>query len=349
MAPVIYACRHLKIPHRLVFAGQHYDYSLSGKFMKDLNVGSPDDQINIGSGTQAQQTARGMVDFERLLVREKPQAVVVEGDTNTVLSGALASVKLGIPVAHVEAGLRSHDLRMPEEHNRRLVDHMSSLLFAPTKTAKQNLTDESIWGRVFVTGNTVIDACLRNMERALKESSITQRVGTGDFVLATFHRAENVDDRSSLKGIIRGIASLDISLVLPLHPRTRKRIQQFHLEKILRRNTRIEIIPPVGYFDMLALMKRCRFIITDSGGIQEEATSPNIRKFVLVARATTDRPESVAAGFARVVGVSQRAIRANAMQLMRRLPALPTKSPYGDGKAGIRITQLLATHFERVK
>jgi UDP-N-acetylglucosamine 2-epimerase (non-hydrolysing) len=283
-----------------------------------------------------------MVGLEKAILEEDPEAVVVEGDTNTVLGAALASVKLHVPICHVEAGLRSYDLQMPEEHNRRLVDHMSSILFAPTPHAATTLRRERVWGQIFVTGNTVIDACIRFSEKAIARSRILSRIRFEKFVLATFHRAENVDNISRLRTIVRVLTRCPVPVVFPVHPRTLICLKSAQLVETLEASENVQLLPPMGYFDFLASIAKSEFIITDSGGIQEEATAPNIRKFVFVLRRRTDRPESVEAGFARVVGIEDadhilRAIHSFVENRVR----LARKSPYGDGKAGLRIARVL--------
>jgi len=339
MASVVDACRKLHVDHQIVHATQHYDWEMSGQFLRELGFPKADHHVDVGSGSPAMQTSKAMIGLERVILKENPDAVVVQGDTNTVLGSALASVKIRIPVCHVEAGLRSYDTRMPEEHNRRLVDHMSSVLFAPTSHAAATLRRERTWGRIVVTGNTAIDACLEFAEKAMDKSRILDHIMFQEFVLATFHRAENVDYRPTLGTIVKVLAECPVPVVFPVHPRTMDRLRKFHLVRRLSACEKVQLLPALGYLDILSLMMRCTFVITDSGGIQEEATAPNIRKFVFVLRRRTDRPESVRAGFARVVGDHDadsilRAIR----HVNHRIP-LGQKSPYGDGKAGLRIAR----------
>jgi UDP-N-acetylglucosamine 2-epimerase (non-hydrolysing) len=268
--------------------------------------------------------------------------VLVEGDTNTVLAAALASIKMHVPVYHVEAGLRSYDFRMPEEHNRRLVDHMSSLLFCPTSHSAEILRGERVWGSVFVTGNTVIDACLKFMSKAIKVSNVLDSVKFDSFALATFHRAENVDDSQTLRTLVKVMIECPLPVVFPVHPRTMQRLKIYGVIRKLKRSRNVQLLPPVGYFDFLNLMTKCSLILTDSGGIQEEATAPNIRKFVFVLRKHTERPESIQFGFAKLVGTDdcESILSAIRSHIKHEIP-LRKKSPYGDGKAGLRIAKLL--------
>jgi UDP-N-acetylglucosamine 2-epimerase (non-hydrolysing) len=250
-------------------------------------------------------------------------------------------VKLGIPVGHVEAGLRSFDLRMPEEYNRRLTDHLSKFLFAPTEVARGNLEKESVWGDIYVTGNTVIDAVVQHMPMAEKRSHILDEVRFNRFALVTAHRAENVDDPVVLKNFVEAFSEAPIPVVYPIHPRSRKRLRQQRLLSKLSRSENVQLLPPLGYFDFLVLMKHCDIIITDSGGIQEEATAPEIRKPVLVTRLSTERPEAVTSGFAKIVGVKKENILSGVKKTLNEKHALPTVSPYGDGTAAKRIVEIL--------
>jgi UDP-N-acetylglucosamine 2-epimerase (non-hydrolysing) len=271
--------------------------------------------------------------------------VLVEGDTNGVLASALATVKLNIPVGHVEAGLRSFDLRMPEEYNRRLVDHMSKYLFAPTNEARKNLENENVCGEIYVTGNTVIDAINQHLPIAEKRSKILNQIRFDKFALVTAHRAENVDDPAVLKSFVQAFINASIPLVYPVHPRTTKRLQQQKIWDQLSSSENVQILPPLGYFDFLILLKNCELILTDSGGIQEEATAPEIRKPVLVLRLSTERPEAVEAGFAKVIGVEKTRILKALENVLDQKKCLPPFSPYGDGSAGKRITGILTNEI----
>lgn len=343
MASLVHALRARRADFLLIHTGQHYDVELSGHFFHDLELPAPDLTLETGSGTQAEQTANALRGLERAFLDTHPDLVLVEGDTNTVLAGALAAAKLGIRVGHVEAGLRSYDRRMPEEHNRRLTDHLSAHLFAPTDRAAATLRGESCWGEILVTGNPVIDACLRYAEIAESRARLPD-LPAGPFALATAHRAENVDDPGVLGQFVRIFGESPVPVVLPLHPRTRARLQAQGLEEALVESGNVTVLPPVGYLDFLALLRRCSFVLTDSGGIQEEATAPNIRKKVFVLRTGTERPEAVDAGYAEVVGT-------RAADVLPRLrgflaegwsPAHP--SPFGDGRTGERIAEYV-THL----
>ena len=341
MAPVIRALKENSVPYVFVNCGQHYDYNMSQQFIEELGLPKPDFGFKVRAYSPGLQTGRIMALIERVVKRVEPRLVLVEGDTNGVLASALAAVKLSVPVGHVEAGLRSFDLRMPEEHNRRLVDHVSTYLFAPTANARKNLEREGVWGKIYVTGNTVIDAVIQHLPMAERKSSLLQRLQFERFALVTAHRAENVDDPAVLKSLVEAFIEAPLPMVYPLHPRTRKRLRQQGLWKKLSSSENVQIIPPLGYFDFLVLMKKCEMMLTDSGGLQEEATAPPIRKPVLVIRISTERPEAVEAGFARVVGVEKEKILEAMDQTLKEKGELPSLSPYGDGSAGKGIVKII--------
>jgi UDP-N-acetylglucosamine 2-epimerase (non-hydrolysing) len=314
---------------------------MSQQFIEELELPSPDYSFKIRTSSPGEQTARMMASMDRLLKRTKPCIVLVEGDTNTVLAAALAANKRGVPVGHVEAGLRSYDLRMPEEHNRRLTDHVSEFLFAPTARSETNLKKENVWGKIYVTGNTVIDAVNQHLPIAERKSDILRKIGFERFVLATAHRAENVDDLDVLKNLMGVMEESPLPVVYPMHPRTRKRLRQNRLLSRILRSANIQVLPPLGYLDFLVLMKWCELIITDSGGIQEEATAPSIRKPVLVLRLSTERPEAVESGFAKVVGTDKDKALAAIKEAMVKREELPLKSPYGNGDAAGKIVKII--------
>jgi UDP-N-acetylglucosamine 2-epimerase (non-hydrolysing) len=341
MAPVVRALQKSKIPSIFVHCGQHYDYNMSQQFIEELELPTPDHGYRIKEYSQGAQTAHIMTHIERLLKKTSPTTVLVEGDTNGVLATALAAVKLGIPVGHVEAGLRSFDLRMPEEHNRRLTDHVSTYLFAPTEIAEKNLKTENVWGKIYVTGNTVIDAVIQHLRIAEKKSKILEHIHFDPFALATAHRAENVDDLAVLKNFMETFAEAPIPVIYPMHPRTKKRLQQNRIYNKIKKSENIQILPPLGYLDFLVLMKNCEMILTDSGGIQEEATAPCIRKPVLVIRLSTERPEAVKSGFAEVVGTEKQRIIDAMKRILKHPKELPRKSPYGDGNAAEKIAKII--------
>lgn len=340
MAPIIRALEAAKLPYSFIHCGQHYDFNMAQQFIENLELPTPNFNLQIENTSPGQQTASIMMQFDKLLTQIQPTIVLVEGDTNTVLAAALASNKSLIPVGHVEAGLRSFDLRMPEEHNRRLTDHISQFLFAPTERSKKNLENENVWGNIFVTGNTVIDAVNQHLPLAEKKSTILKEIPFEKFALATAHRAENVDNLEVLKTFMQVFEESPIPIVYPMHPRTKKRLQEAKLYNKIIKMKNVFVLPPLGYLDFLTLMKKCEVIITDSGGVQEEATAPNIRKPVLVMRLSTERPEAVETGFAKVVGTDKKAIL-SALNDLNSSKNLPLLSPYGDGKAAARTVKII--------
>jgi len=341
MAPVVRAFEENGLPFLFVHCGQHYDYNMSQQFIDELELPEPDYGFKVKAYSAELQTGRILAITERVVNKAKPEIVLVEGDTNGVLASALAAVKLNVSVGHVEAGLRSFDLRMPEEHNRRLVDHLSKYLFAPTETARKNLEKENVWGNVYVTGNTIIDAVIQHMPLAEKKSNIRDKIRFERFALVTAHRAENVDDPVVLKNLVEAFSKAPIPVVYPIHPRSKKRLRQQKMWKKLAVAENVQLLSPLGYFDFLVLMKSCEMIITDSGGIQEEATAPTIRKHVLVIRLSTERPEAVEAGFARVVGVEKHNILTAIEKTLNERRELPKTSPYGNGEAAKKIVEIL--------
>jgi UDP-N-acetylglucosamine 2-epimerase (non-hydrolysing) len=341
MAPIVRELQKRHVPFVSVHCGQHYDYNMSQQFIEELELPEPDYGFKIKAAWPGVQTGRIMAAVEKTVKEVKPKIVLVEGDTNGVLASALAAVKLNVLVGHVEAGLRSFDLRMPEEHNRRLVDHISAYLFAPTENAKANLLRENVWGKIYVTGNTVIDAVMQHLPLAERKSKIMETIRFEEFALATAHRAENVDNPAVLKNFVEAFMESPVAIVYPVHPRTVKRLKQYGLWKKLSTSKNVQLIASLGYFDFLLLMKNCEMILTDSGGIQEEATAPTIRKRVLVMRLSTERPEAVEAGFAKVVGVDKESILNAVRETLKTKKGLPSFSPFGEGKAAVKIVNVL--------
>lgn len=348
MAPVLRELRKRRVPTVFVHCGQHYDYCMAEQFIEELELPAPDYFFKVRAAFPTFQMTRIMAQMDAVLKKTEPAIVLVEGDTNTVLAAALTANKRGVPVGHVEAGLRSFDLRMPEEHNRRLADHISAFLFAPTERAKANLLRENVWGKIFVTGNTVIDAVNQHLPLAEKKSRILEKIKFEKFVLATAHRAENVDDLAVLKNFIGAFAESPLPVVYPMHPRTKKRLSQNKLLAQVRKQRNIQILPPVGYLDFLVLMKKCELIVTDSGGIQEEATAPAIRKPVLVIRLSTERQEAVEAGFAKVVGTEKTNILNAIKATLASKKELPKDSPFGDGHAAEKTVEIMQKEFAAV-
>jgi UDP-N-acetylglucosamine 2-epimerase (non-hydrolysing) len=234
---------------------------------------------------------------------------------------------------------------MPEEHNRRLTDHISEYLFAPTERAKGNLVKENVWGKIYLTGNTAIDAVNQHLPIAKKKSTIMEQIPFNTYALATAHRAENVDDIDVLESFMEVFSNSPLPIVYPMHPRTRKRLQENSMLSKMEALRNVQIFPPLGYLDFLMLMKNAKVILTDSGGIQEEATAPSIRKQVLVMRLSTERQEAVDAGFAKVVGTDKNAILAALQETVEKEVVLPSVSPFGDGTAAQKTVEIIKKSF----
>ena len=339
MAPIIRLLTEKGVEFHFIHTGQHYDFEMSLIFIEELGLPEPDGLLKLRHRSPAGQIAEIMGNLEGMLRdAPMPSIMLVQGDTNSMLAAGLTGVKLGLRLGHVEAGLRSYDWRMPEEHNRRMIDHISDYLFAPTEVSRRNLLEEHVWGKVYVTGNTVIDSIELYTKKILDaEGDVLSKVRFDEYGLVTFHRSENVDDPVVLRDFIRILEESPIPLVLPIHPRTRKRLMEQGLLDRLYNMENLQVMPPQGYFEFLALMRNAKIILTDSGGLQEEATHPFIRKPVLVLRQSTERPEAASAGFARIVGVNPVTVISNLKEILENYPNLPADSPFGDGRAAERI------------
>jgi UDP-N-acetylglucosamine 2-epimerase (non-hydrolysing) len=363
------------LEHCLVHSGQHYDELLSGSFFADLGLPTPDVNLRAGSGSHAVQTAEIMKGIEPVLLDYKPQMVLVVGDVNTTIAAALTAVKLGIEVAHIEAGLRSFDMTMPEEINRKLTDAISSLLFVTEQRGVENLKCEGVLPeKIFLVGNVMIDSLVRHLDLA-RRSSILSRLGLGRLSLdqlnvdqlglreteagsgcrpygvLTLHRPSNVDDPKTLQGILSAVSAVaaEFPVLFPIHPRTRKNIESFGLLRYLassKGSVAAGIVPldPLGYIDFLALNDRARIVFTDSGGVQEETTFLGVP--CLTLRENTERPATVEQGTNQVVGVDPERIR-SAAQLILQRPARPPRRPaLWDGNAAPRIVAIIRQHMK---
>jgi UDP-N-acetylglucosamine 2-epimerase len=297
--------KELRKKHReiIIHTGQHYDDELSKIFFSELSLPRPNYNLGIGSAEHGKQTGRMMEGIERILISRNPDLVIVYGDTNSTLAGALAAAKLNIPVAHVEAGLRSYRKSMPEEINRVLTDHVSTLLFCPTPTSVINLKKEGITKGVYLVGDVMYDSLLDHLKVAEKESRIMRKLNLTkkEFYLLTIHRAENTDIKENLKKVTQIIADLDKKVVFPIHPRTRKKLREFKLLRRLVTLSNLILIDPVSYLDMLILEKNARFVLTDSGGVQKEAYF--LKTPCLTLRDETEWLETLKGGWNQVVGL----------------------------------------------
>jgi len=339
MAPVVRACIARGVPYLLLHTGQHYSFELNGVFFEELGLPRPHRNLEVGSGTQSYQIAAVVGGIAPIFEEERPDVVLVEGDTNSVLAAALAANKSGIAVGHVEAGLRSYDRRMPEEINRILTDHLSDWLFAPTDGARHILLGEGVEGRrIHVTGNTIVDELMLQRPRA-ERPGLFERFGVerGRFALATVHRAENVDVEPRLRSILMGLdaagKALGIPVLAALHPRTAARMAALGIAAA----GTVRALPPLGYLDFLGLQTGAALVLTDSGGLQEEACC--LRVPCVTLRDNTERPESVAVGANVLAGAGAERIVACARAMRAKPRDWP--NPFGDGTSGLRIVDAL--------
>lgn len=354
MSPLIDEVDKRGIDYILVHTGQHYDHEMSQQFFLDLELKEPDYNIGVGSNSHGKQTATMLKGIEEVLTSENPDIVLVQGDTNAVLAGALAAAKLHIAVGHVEAGLRSYDKTMPEEINRMMADVCTNLFFVPTEETAINLLFEGLSPRdIFITGNTVVDACYRNLKIARKSSQIMSKLELeGDILSLTLHRAENVDDRERVENIVEALLNIeDLTIVFPVHPRTVKTLKEFGMYSKLEKAPHIRMIKPIGYLDFLILQSHSKLMITDSGGIQEEAITLNVP--CLTLRYNTERPETVQAGGNILVGSDTKKITKNVSNILnddevyRRMKEAP--NPYGDGTASEKILDAILNSYHQGK
>ena len=355
MAPIIDEIVNRDIELCLIHTGQHYDKEMSDNFFIDLEIPAPDYNINVGSGSHGKQTGLMMKGIEEVLMDEKPDIVLVQGDTNAVLAGALVASKLHIAVGHVEAGLRSFDMTMPEEINRRVCDVTSTMYFIPTEESAINLLAEGYSRKnLIITGNTVVDACFRHLEIAKKrgfeeESLASLDIDNMDNILTlTMHRAENVDDKKRVTNIIDALKELgDMNIIFPIHPRTKKTLEDFKLFDELNNLSHVHIIKPIGYLDFLQLTSKSTLILTDSGGLQEEAITLDVPALTL--RYNTERPETVTAGGNILVGADKDAILENANKILNDEEfAQKMKNainPYGQGDSAKKTVDAIGEFY----
>jgi UDP-N-acetylglucosamine 2-epimerase (non-hydrolysing)/UDP-GlcNAc3NAcA epimerase len=325
----------------LVHTGQHFDDELSAIFFRELGLPAPDRELGVARGSNASQTARMLAALEPVLTEVAPDGVLVYGDTNSTLAGALAGAQRNVPVAHVEAGMRSFDRSMPEELNRVLVDHASALLLCSSEVAVENLRREQVHGAVELVGDVMVDVALALQADARRRLDLVSAHGVdpGRYVLATAHRPENVDDPARLKSLVEVLLAISMPVVLPLHPRTRGRLQEFGLLDRLERAESVITTPPLGYLEFTALLCNARAVMTDSGGLQKEAYLAAVPCITL--RASTEWTETVDHGWNVLVDLD----RAVAMEALER--ELPEERPplYGDGHAGERVLAALTLHL----
>ncbi|MEM3713292.1 MAG: UDP-N-acetylglucosamine 2-epimerase (non-hydrolyzing) [Thermoproteota archaeon] len=339
MSSIVRELENRKLNFFILNTGQHYSYNMNNVFFEQLRLPQPKYNLEVGSGTHAEETGKMLMGIEKVLKEEKPDIILVEGDTNTVLAGALAACKLRIKIGHVEAGLRSYDREMPEEINRVLTDHVSDYLFTPTEKAKNNLLREGISEKkIFVTGNTIVDAVYQNIKLAEEKSSILEAIGVNgnDYFLVTIHRQENVDNIQRFRNILEGLKLLhrefDLPVIYPAHPRAKKRIQEYGLS-----NDSLTMIEPLDYLSFLQLESKARLILTDSGGVQEEACILKVPCVTL--RYNTERPETLDVGANVIAGTEPENILEKTRIMMERSKSW--ENPFGDGRSAERIVNII--------
>jgi UDP-N-acetylglucosamine 2-epimerase (non-hydrolysing) len=345
MSPVIRELERNGMDFFILHTGQHYSYNMDRVFFEQLRLPEAKYNLEAGSGAHGEQTGKMLAGIEKVLMKEKPDVALVQGDTNTVLAGALAAAKMHIKVGHVEAGLRSFDRRMPEEINRVLADHCSDYLFAPTERSKVALLREGIpEKRIFVTGNTVVDAVFQNLKLAEEKDTLEDLgIEQGNYFLVTAHRQENVDDPVRFAGILKGLLELgkifEIPVVYPIHPRSKMRLQEFGIKT----NGSIRLINPVDYLDFLNLENGARLVLTDSGGVQEETCILDVPCVTL--RDNTERPETMEVGANMLAGTDPDKI----LECVRGMLVKDKrwKNPFGDGKAAEKINRIVKMIKER--
>ena len=361
IAPIIHALNNYNrsanrpIEHLLVHTGQHYDDKMSRLFFDDLNIPKPDIDLEVGSGSHAEQTAEIMKRFEKICLKECPTHILVVGDVNSTIACALTASKLGIKIVHVEAGLRSFDRTMPEEINRILTDAISDYLFITEKSAEENLLSEGISKeKIFFVGNVMIDTLLSHKERA-KDSKILNQLGlkngscASDYCVLTLHRPSNVDEKKNFENILYALNEISrrLPIIFPVHPRTRKKIEDFGFAKYFSQKPKVTeqgiySIEPLGYLDFLSLMSEAKIVLTDSGGIQEETTILGVPCITL--RNNTERPVTVTDGTNIIAGTEKENIIEKSLSVLNSSKKDISKTPpFWDGKASKRIVDALAT------
>ncbi|MEM3796842.1 MAG: UDP-N-acetylglucosamine 2-epimerase (non-hydrolyzing) [Candidatus Bathyarchaeia archaeon] len=349
-APLIHlASNDKQIRLDIIHTGQHYDYEMTKIFFEELKLPDPIVNLNVGSGTHAQQTAKVMLRLEKVLQKQKTDMVIVPGDTNSTLAGALTAVKLHIPIAHIEAGARSYDMRTPEEVNRRLTDHCSTILFTPTENCTKNLINEGIEkAKIHQAGDTMYDVLVQQLPKAEKNPILEQlNLEPNAYALLTTHRPENVDNPQKLENIMKAIIQLNqLTIVFPVHPRTQKQLRKLKLYNNIQGQSHIKIIKPIGYHETIKLIKNAALVLTDSGGMQKEAFW--LKTPCITLRETTEWPETVELGANYLTDADTQKIVHTATKLIAKMETrekiqkLP--NPFGDGKASQRILETIKSY-----
>jgi UDP-N-acetylglucosamine 2-epimerase (non-hydrolysing) len=342
VAPVMEALReHAGISQVLVHTGQHYDSTMSDVFFHQLGMPQPDVNLEVGSASHAVQTGQIMISLEQVLLDQRPDLVLVYGDVNSTVATALVCAKLLIPVGHVEAGLRSFDRTMPEEINRLVTDQIADFLFTPSADGDENLRAEGVAAdKIYRVGNVMIDSLVRLLpETQARWDALSARFDLDDYGLVTLHRPSNVDEPSTLARILRALVDIacDLPLIFPIHPRTRQRLADYHLEVA---NSKLRLTEPLGYLDFLALQQNAGFVITDSGGIQEETTFLGVP--CLTVRENTERPITVTLGTNMLVGQDMTRLKDEVLRIVSGECKRGKIPPLWDGRAGKRIADIVA-------
>ena len=340
MASVIKACEKNGHDFIIIHSNQHYSANMDEIFFQELNLPAPKYNLHVGSGTHSNQTGNILIKIDPIIEKEKPDVLLVQGDTNTVLASALAASKAGVKLGHIEAGLRSYDRTMPEETNRIVTDHLSDYLFAVTNVQKEILINEGMaQHKIHVVGNTVVDAVVSNIKISNEKSKILESVGVkkGEYFLVTAHRASNVDSEESLNELVTLLKKVQVEfkypIVWPIHPRTLVKTKEYKIEI----PSSIKLIEPQGYIDFLSLTGNSKIVLTDSGGLQEEACSLKIPCITL--RENTERPETVTVGANILVGLDADACVVAIKKMLDK--PLNWENPYGDGKTGEKILNII--------
>jgi len=348
LAPVIHALRNLGVPHFVIHTGQHYSPAMDSELFEDLDLPKPLYHLTgvAEKRTHAGQTGAMMVGCEEAFLERRPKLVLVNGDANTNLAAAIAARKLRIGLGHIEAGERSFDWRMPEEHNRRIMDHISELLFTTNEKGAEQLRKESVMGEIHVTGNTIVDASLNHGEIAKKRSDILGSLDLqpGEYMLMTSHREENVDSPELLKNIVEGAGEAGrrsgIPVVFPAHPRTVKRLSQFELDDLVARQSQVRVVEAMRYLDFLQLLMHSRVVLTDSGGVQQEAYIHE--RPCVTMRNNTEWTETLEDGSNRLSGATSSQVIADCVDEALALEPFSRKPYFGDGRAAERIAKISA-------
>jgi UDP-N-acetylglucosamine 2-epimerase (non-hydrolysing) len=355
ISPVMQWLKTLGADTLLVWSGQHYDYELSELFFEQLDLPKPDVNLHSGGGSHSEQMGKTMIGLEKAIAEYKPRLVVAEGDTNTVATVALTAMKTLVPFAHLEAGLRSYDRTMPEEINRIVADSVSELLLAPTELSFMNLAHEGIpLRKICLTGNTVVDVVIKHRDKAERtgtELLNKLEISPRDYLLATIHRQENTDNIHRLSNVVKALLRLSKKhkIIFPVHPRTKAKLQSLGMYDLIRKEKNLILISPQGYFEFLGLLMHCSVVLTDSGGVQEEALTLGIPTVTL--RYNTERPETVLYGMNVIAGTEPESVRKLTEEQMQKSARLRNlvkarPNPFGDGNAGRKVATAMKNAVE---